>query len=315
MKWINLETAQLRAPEFIGSRPAERATWLCVLAYACELECSGVLVGAALWKDRQWQQACGVTLREVLAADKLLLVNGDDVVVWAYPLESEQLLRKKRCGGGDGARRRWNGRDGSPNGSPISSPNGLPIGCPDGSANWKGKEIKDNHPPLPPRAAETVREGQGNGGESRGGCGGDVDAEGLPAVLWLVEYAVRIGFVGFGPDAAEQFRDHYRVTGKLPADWEATVRQWMRRNKGVWKGIDGSGVPAALSGPGMNALKAGQRVVLFQDAAKRTGKEGEGRLIAQSPEGMPPDGCENWWVELNGVKVKRTVNRLDVIAA
>lgn len=99
MDWINIRTRMLRAPEYIGSTPTERATWLNVLCYCAEQENGGRIAGCSGWKDRQWQQTCGVTLREVRAASKLLVVEGDDVLVWAYPSEKEMLVAAKREAG------------------------------------------------------------------------------------------------------------------------------------------------------------------------------------------------------------------------
>ncbi len=96
MNWLNLKTTQLREAAFIGSEPVARATWLCVMAYCVELENGGRIPGARLWKDRQWQQTCGVMLSEVQAAPLLLEWVGDDLIVWSYPAEKESEVRVKR---------------------------------------------------------------------------------------------------------------------------------------------------------------------------------------------------------------------------
>lgn len=107
MNWINLQVSIIRAPAYVGSTPTERATWFNVLAYAVEHENDGRLAGAATWKDRQWQQACGVTAREVRSASKLLTVEGDDVVVAFYPREKQREVQAKRIQAADAARARW----------------------------------------------------------------------------------------------------------------------------------------------------------------------------------------------------------------
>src|SRR3954467_14999144 len=97
MYYINLHIPTvLKSIEYIAADTRERGTWLSVLSYACELECTGVLVGAALWKDRQWQQACGVTRREVHGAPRLLRVVGEDVHVHGYPVDSEKQVQANR---------------------------------------------------------------------------------------------------------------------------------------------------------------------------------------------------------------------------
>lgn len=96
MNWLNLRIATLHRPEYIGAEPISRATWLNVLAYCSEQENGGRITGARKWKDRQWQQTCGVCLSEVDAASPLLQWDGEDLTVWEYPLEKEGEVREKR---------------------------------------------------------------------------------------------------------------------------------------------------------------------------------------------------------------------------
>ncbi len=108
MEWLNLHLAkQVRSPQAIGSSPAEFGTWVRLLAYCAEQENGGRVVGGAQWKDRQWQQACAITRREIQAADRLIRVDGDDVVANGYNLEVEAKLRGNRRGGSAGALGRW----------------------------------------------------------------------------------------------------------------------------------------------------------------------------------------------------------------
>lgn len=100
MEYVNIHIpGQIRSPGFVGSSPAERGTWLCVLAYAMQIECGGRIVGARLWKARQWPQACMVTIGEVRSANKLLRFDGDDLIVEGYPDETERKVQLKRSGG------------------------------------------------------------------------------------------------------------------------------------------------------------------------------------------------------------------------
>lgn len=146
MDWLNLHIpTALRSPEYIGSSPAERGTWLSVLAYACGIECGGRLVGAAGWKDRQWQQACGVTLREINAASRLLHMEGADVLVNGYPVAIEEKVRKNRGNAMAGAMARW-GNKGA-----MSDAESMPCGMPCGNAKGEGegKERKGEPAPSP----------------------------------------------------------------------------------------------------------------------------------------------------------------------
>lgn len=99
MNWVNLNIATLRSPEFIGSEPVSRATWLSILAYCCSQENGGRIAKCSEWKDRQWQQICGVTHQEVHSAEPLLVWDGDDLLVWSYPLDKEAEIRVKREAG------------------------------------------------------------------------------------------------------------------------------------------------------------------------------------------------------------------------
>jgi len=102
MIYLNLEITLLQSPQYVGAEPVERATWLSLLAWCCGQENGGRIVGAAGWKDRQWQQTCGVTLAEVNTKSALYWWDGPDLVVWAYPCEKEAHVRAKRAAGGVG---------------------------------------------------------------------------------------------------------------------------------------------------------------------------------------------------------------------
>ncbi len=102
MNWLNLETAVLHSPEFIGCKPAARATWLCVSLWCATQENGGRIAGARAWGSRQWQQMCGVTLREIESAQPLLTIDGEDLVVWNYPTNREAEVKAKRDAGRSG---------------------------------------------------------------------------------------------------------------------------------------------------------------------------------------------------------------------
>jgi hypothetical protein len=161
MDWINLHIPTvIRSPEYVGSSPAERGTWLCVLAYACEIESGGRLPGASTWKDRQWQQACGVTLREVRAASRLLRFDGQDLIVNGYPVAKQRQVQQARGVGMAGAMARWGKRDadrnhgGMPTGIGETMPTGMPTGNAEGEGEGEGEgELRDGMPsqtPTPP---------------------------------------------------------------------------------------------------------------------------------------------------------------------
>lgn len=99
MNYLNLNISTLRAPEFLGSDPVARATWLCVVGYCIDQENNGRIAGCKGWKDRQWQQTCGVTLDEVNASVPLLAWDGDDLTVWRYPLAHQAKCETNRANG------------------------------------------------------------------------------------------------------------------------------------------------------------------------------------------------------------------------
>jgi hypothetical protein len=99
MNWVNLNVATLRSPEFIGCEPVARATWLSILAYCCSQENGGRITACSEWKDRQWQQICGVTYDEVHSAQPLLIWDGTDLIVWQYPADKQAEIQARREAG------------------------------------------------------------------------------------------------------------------------------------------------------------------------------------------------------------------------
>ncbi|MGC4017515.1 MAG: hypothetical protein QM755_23820 [Luteolibacter sp.] len=96
MNWLNLNTAVLDSPEFLGSDTIERGTWLCLLRYCAGQENGGRIIDCKQWSDRKWQQLVRVTLKEVRRACDLWKWEGDDLVVFEYPADKEAEVREKR---------------------------------------------------------------------------------------------------------------------------------------------------------------------------------------------------------------------------
>lgn len=105
MIYLNLKTATLRAPEYIGSEPTQRGTWLNLLCYCCEQENSGIITNCAGWKDRQWQQTAGVTLEEVQSSCDLWQWHGNDLAVLFYPADKQAEVQAKREAGRRGGKK------------------------------------------------------------------------------------------------------------------------------------------------------------------------------------------------------------------
>jgi hypothetical protein len=115
MIYLNLKTSTLRAPEYIGSEPTQRGTWLNLLCYCCEQENGGTIEGCAGWKDRQWQQTAGVTLAEVREECDLWQWGGEALVVTFYPSDKEAEVQSRREAGRLGGKRSGKARRRSKN--------------------------------------------------------------------------------------------------------------------------------------------------------------------------------------------------------
>ena len=80
----------------MGAGPVERGTWLFLLAWCATQENDGCIKDCLLWKDRRWQQTCGVTKNEVHMDSDLYCFVGDDLVVNLYPLDKQNEVQRKR---------------------------------------------------------------------------------------------------------------------------------------------------------------------------------------------------------------------------
>lgn len=94
----------LRAPEYLGSEPTARATWLNVLSWCCTQENGGRITNCRAWKDRQWQQLCGVMSQEIESSNPLLSWDKDDLIVWGYPVQKQHIVQKNRVNAAIGGR-------------------------------------------------------------------------------------------------------------------------------------------------------------------------------------------------------------------
>lgn len=151
MNWLNLETNVLHSPEFVGCKPVSRATWLAVSLWCAGQENGGRIVGAKAWGSRQWQQTCGVTLKEVSDANPLLSWDGDDLLVWNYPTQREAEVQAKRAAGREGGLRSGEARGQKPRSTASSN------GSSSASTEGKGKEEERKEGEGSPPLADFVR--------------------------------------------------------------------------------------------------------------------------------------------------------------
>lgn len=105
MKYLGILTSSRTAPEFIGTEPVQRATWLCLMLFCAEHETGGVIAGCRAWGDRRWMQTCGVTKAEVMVESTLFHFVGDDLTVWGYQDEYEASVMARREAGRRGGLR------------------------------------------------------------------------------------------------------------------------------------------------------------------------------------------------------------------
>jgi len=105
MNWLNLEVKTRTAPQFVGSEPTKRATWLCLMLYSAEHETGGIIANVTDWGDRRWMQTCGVTKAEINTPSELWKTNDSDLILWGYPTEKENEVAAKREGGRKGGKK------------------------------------------------------------------------------------------------------------------------------------------------------------------------------------------------------------------
>lgn len=159
MNWLNLQTSVIRSPEYVGCDPVQRATWLNLMVYCAEQENGGVIPGAASWKDRRWQQTCGVTKDEVGDQCELWSFDGENLNLWGYPTEKEQEIQKMRESGARGGKKRAENAAKSKEKQDSSSPpSNLPSSPPSTERKGKEKERKETLPPTPQTEASESEE-------------------------------------------------------------------------------------------------------------------------------------------------------------
>jgi hypothetical protein len=127
------------------------------MIYCAEQENGGVIPDCASWKDRRWQQTCGVTKPEVDDQCDLWSFDGENLTIWAYPAEKQEEIQKMRESGARGGKKRAENAAKSKEKQDSSSPpSTLPSSPP--STERKGKEEKGILPPTPQSEASESAE-------------------------------------------------------------------------------------------------------------------------------------------------------------
>lgn len=104
MNWLNLSLSDLRRPEFLAADLRQRGAWLSLNAWCAEVENGGRIVAARSWGAEMWARICGVKASEITKSSGLWSWDGDDLVVWNYPIEKETEVQVKRQNGKKGGR-------------------------------------------------------------------------------------------------------------------------------------------------------------------------------------------------------------------
>jgi hypothetical protein len=148
MNWLNLNIQTLDSENFLGSDPIERGTWLCLLRYCIGQENGGIIEGCREWGDRKWQQLVRVTKKEAMRDCDLWEWDGDDLILWGYPMEKEEEIKHLRAIGrqtsdAKKAAAKANGkRGGRPTKNPTENPTETEQETQTKPIERKGKEIE-----------------------------------------------------------------------------------------------------------------------------------------------------------------------------
>lgn len=226
MDWLNLHTSTLDSAEFIGAKPAQRSTWLCLQRYCIGQENGGVIAACSDWPDRLWQQLCKVTKREVYDTCGLWSWEDGALVVWAYPIDKENEVKAKRTYGKLGGRPRQNQKD-----------------------NHQVNQSQSTRAETP----ETERKGRERKGKGRErNAGGSAPREPAGSASRPSDVGEVIAYFtskGAPQSEAEMFFDHYQANGwrqggrAVIRSWHSAANNWIRR----WRdgGVGGGKITSA----------------------------------------------------------------------
>lgn len=144
MNYLNIHTDLLRSEDYLGAEPVERATWLNLASWCATQENGGVIENAADWKDRKWQQICGVTLEEIQLSSNLYhFTEAGSLVVHYYPVEKEAEVKQARKNGKKGGRPTKEKPTNKPGGYEAQNPDKTPW-VDSVKTEGKGRERKGN---------------------------------------------------------------------------------------------------------------------------------------------------------------------------
>ena len=247
MTWLNIQTSFLRSPEFMGSDPVQRATWLALLGFCCEQENGGRIEDCLNWGDRRWQQTCGVTLIEIQSCCDLWFWENADVVLFAYPAEKEAEVIGKRKAGAKGGKASGKARKKAINEAPRESV--LQAACEaelQAQLERKGKEGNGK---------EEEEEEEEKRNKSRGS---------------RIEIDDFFRSIDLTPRDAEYMWNNWEsngwtIKGKALKDWRATARAWKAAgHMPSQKASLASDVWPIDLGPNINEMTPEERIIHYR---------------------------------------------------
>jgi hypothetical protein len=244
MNYLNLETNQLRSPEFALATPNQRGVWLSLMLHCVSDENSGTIKDAASLSGRQWTLLCGITPREVKTECSLWSWDGPDLTVWNYPLGKEIQVKAGREGGKKG------GRPTPPPNNPFENPCPNPTHNPTPNPNASPTGTPSRNPSITQKERE--RKGKGNREGERedtpapdlASGEGPSPTSGIPAHLqtaldWAAQFNLGNAYgLTITPATVHTWWDHRTATGWLKStqnaeipivDWQADLRTWARK--------------------------------------------------------------------------------------
>lgn len=131
MQWFNLHIPLLKSDEFSEAEPWEVGVWLRLMAYCCDQENGGKILGCSDWSEKKWLITCGVEKEDLQKPSQLWTwAVAQPGVLWvhSYPGSVEDRVRKARYAAQKG------GQSKNPKRAAASAENGKKGGRP---SLWK----------------------------------------------------------------------------------------------------------------------------------------------------------------------------------
>jgi hypothetical protein len=104
MHWTYLEHAVMDTAEFCSASMHDRGVWVTLIKFCGSKENGGTIKGCKNWDDRTWLQLTGMVAKDLAPIVQLWAWDGDDLIVYGYPIEKEAKVVSNRKNGSLGGR-------------------------------------------------------------------------------------------------------------------------------------------------------------------------------------------------------------------